>query len=142
MPKAAKIPTRKNPIVRTPQPTLPPAGRSRVALGLTAAAARGRFELQVCRDCGAVQYPPRDVCRACLSHRLVWRRQDGHGELLTETTLRNAQELYFRERLPWRVGIVRLDAGVNVIAYLHDSVGTAPRRVRPCKSAPSRATAF
>ena len=44
--------------------------------------------------------------------------------------MRTAQELFFRERLPWRVGIVRLDAGVNVIAYLHDRVGAAPCRVR------------
>jgi NAD(P)-dependent dehydrogenase (short-subunit alcohol dehydrogenase family)/uncharacterized OB-fold protein len=130
MPRAERIPKRKNPILRTRRPTLPPVARSRVALGLTAAAARGRFELQACRDCGTVQYPPRDVCRACLSHRLVWRQQDGRGELVTETTLRNAQELYFRERLPWRVGIVRLDTGVNVIAYLHARVGTAPCRVR------------
>ncbi len=56
--------------------------------------------------------------------------QNGRGELLTETTLRNAQELFFRERLPWRVGIVRLDAGVNVVAYVHAGVGAAPCRVR------------
>jgi len=130
MPEAAKRPKRKNPMLRTRAPTLPSASRSRVALGLTAAAARGRLELQVCLDCGVVQYPPREVCRECLSHRLVWRRHDGRGELLTETTLRNAQELFFRERLPWRVGIVRLDAGVNVVAYLHASVGAAPGRVR------------
>jgi len=104
--------------------------RSRVALGLTAAAARGRFELQVCRDCGAVQYPPREVCRVCLSHRLIWRPQDGRGELLSETVLRVAQELFFRERLPWRVGMVRLDAGVNVVAYVHENVSDAPCRVR------------
>src|SRR5271155_1214932 len=72
MPDPAKRPKRKNPILRTRQPTLPPAARSRVALGLTAAAARGRFELQVCLDCGAVQYPPREICRSCLSHRLAW----------------------------------------------------------------------
>ena len=130
MPEFAARPRRKNPILRTRQPTLPPASRSRVALGLTAAAARGRFALQVCLDCGTVQYPPREVCRECLSHRLVWRPQDGRGELVTETILRNAQELFFRERLPWRIGIVRLDAGVNVIAYLHASVGQAPGRVR------------
>ena len=123
-------PKRKNPLVRTPLPTLPPGARSRVALGLTAAAARGRFELQVCRDCGAVQYPPREVCRSCLSQRLAWRAQDGCGALLAETLLRNAQELFFRERAPWRVGIVRLDAGVNVIAYVHQTVGAAPARVR------------
>jgi NAD(P)-dependent dehydrogenase (short-subunit alcohol dehydrogenase family)/uncharacterized OB-fold protein len=120
----------KNPILRTRKPTLPPASRSRVALGLTAAAARGRFALQVCRDCGAVQYPPREVCRACLSQRLIWRPQGGRGELLAETTLRTAQELYFRERLPWRIGLVRLAAGVNVVSYVHASVGTAPCRVR------------
>ena len=125
-----KRPKRKNPVLRTPLPTLPPRARSRVALGLTAAAARGRLQLQVCRDCSAVQYPPREVCRVCLSQRLVWRVQDGRGELLTETVLRHAQELFFRERAPWRIGIVRLDVGVNVIAYVHTSVGGAPCRVR------------
>ena len=130
MPKPAARPQPKNPILRTRQPTLPPATRSRVALGLTAAAARGRFALQACRDCGAVQYPPREVCRTCLSHRLIWRPQDGKGELLTETTLHTAQELYFRERLPWRIGLVRLDAGINLVAYLHAGVGAAPCRVR------------
>lgn len=130
MREPADRPKRKNPMLRTRQPTLPPAVRSRAALGLTAAAARGRLELQVCADCGAVQYPPRELCRACLSPRLPWRVQDGRGELLTETTLRNAQELFFRERLPWRTGIVRLGSGVNAITYVHESVGAAPCRVR------------
>src|SRR6516164_11696785 len=106
-------PRRKNPVLRTPQPTVPPGKRSRAALGLTAAAARGRLELQVCQDCGATQYPPRELCNSCLSHRLIWRAQDGRGELTTETVLRAAQELFFRERTPWRIGTVRLDAGVN-----------------------------
>ena len=70
MSQTEKRPQPKNPILPTRQPTLPPTARSRVALGLTAAAARGRLALQVCLDCGAVQYPPREVCRACLSHRL------------------------------------------------------------------------
>jgi NAD(P)-dependent dehydrogenase (short-subunit alcohol dehydrogenase family)/uncharacterized OB-fold protein len=130
MPERAARQRAKNPILRTRQPTLPPASRSRVALGLTAAAARGRFALQVCGDCGAVQYPPREVCRTCLSHRLVWKPQEGAGELLTDTTMHVAQELYFRERLPWRTGIVRLDAGVNLVGYVHASVGAAPCRVR------------
>src|SRR5271154_1145180 len=121
MPEPGKRPKRENPILRTRQPTLPPASRSRVALGLTAAAARGRFELQVCKDCSAVQYPPREVCRACLSHRLVWRPHDGGGELLTDTVLHMPQELFFRERSPWRIGMVRLDAGVNVVAYVHNT---------------------
>ena len=44
-------PKRKNPILRTRQMNLPPGARGRVALGLTAAAAEGRFELQTCADC-------------------------------------------------------------------------------------------
>jgi NAD(P)-dependent dehydrogenase (short-subunit alcohol dehydrogenase family)/uncharacterized OB-fold protein len=122
-------PKRKNPILATRLAKLPPGSRSRVALGLTAAAALGRFELQVCRDCGAVQYPPREACHRCLSERLQWRRQDGAGELLAETVLHHSNDLFFRERLPWRLGMVRLDAGPTVVVHLHGDVPAAPARV-------------
>jgi NAD(P)-dependent dehydrogenase (short-subunit alcohol dehydrogenase family)/uncharacterized OB-fold protein len=123
-------PKRKNPVLRTRLPTLPPAARSRVALGLTAAAAQGRFELQQCRDCGAVQYPPRESCQSCLSIRLSWRVQSGAGELLAATVLHHSNDLFFRERLPWRLGLVRLDRGPTVVAHLHGAVPDAPARVR------------
>ena len=109
---------------------LPPTQRSRVALGLTSAAAVGRFELQVCQDCGAVQYPPREACHKCLSVRLRWRLQSGEGELLAETTLFHSHSEFFRERLPWRLGMVRLDCGPTVITHLHGQVAGAPARVR------------
>jgi len=123
-------PPRKNPILRTRLPNLPPGGRSRVALGLTAAAALGRFELQVCRDCGTVQYPPREACRACLSHRLDWRAQDGAGELVSATLLHHSNELFYRERMPWRLGLVKLDCGPLIVAHLHGDCAPAPARVR------------
>ena len=123
-------PPRKNPILRTRVPTLPPGLRSRVALGLTAAAARGRLELQVCRDCGTVQYPPREACRVCLSQRLDWRAQDGVGELVSETTLHHSNELFYRERMPWRLGMIKLDCGPVVVAHLHGDCAPAPSRVR------------
>jgi NAD(P)-dependent dehydrogenase (short-subunit alcohol dehydrogenase family)/uncharacterized OB-fold protein len=123
-------PKRNNPVLRTRLPTLPPQARSRIALGLTAGAARGVFELQVCEDCGTVQYPPREACRACLSVRLPWRPQDGAGELIAETQLHHSQELYFRERLPWRIGLVRLDAGPSTVVHIHSDVARAPVRVR------------
>jgi NAD(P)-dependent dehydrogenase (short-subunit alcohol dehydrogenase family)/uncharacterized OB-fold protein len=123
-------PKRKNPVLRTRLPTLPPAARSRIALGLTAAAALGRFELQQCRDCGAVQYPPREACQKCLSIRLAWKEQSGEGELLAGTVLHHSNDLFFRERLPWRLGLVRLDAGPTVVAHLHGAVPAAPARVR------------
>jgi NAD(P)-dependent dehydrogenase (short-subunit alcohol dehydrogenase family)/uncharacterized OB-fold protein len=123
-------PARKNPILRTPQMNLPPSARSRVALGLTAAAAEGRFELQVCQDCATVQYPPREACVHCVSPRLKWRNQSGEGQLLASTTLHHSNDLFFRERLPWRLGMVALDAGPSVMVHLHSEVGEAPCRLR------------
>jgi NAD(P)-dependent dehydrogenase (short-subunit alcohol dehydrogenase family)/uncharacterized OB-fold protein len=123
-------PKRKNPMVRTRQPLLPPGARSRAALGLTAAAALGRFALQVCGACGAVQYPPREACHQCLSGTLRWREQSGAGELMAETTVHHSNDLYFRERAPWRLGLVRLDAGPTAVVHLHGGCGPAPCRVR------------
>ncbi len=123
-------PKRKNPILRTRLPLLPPWARSRAALGLTAAAALGRFELQVCAHCGSVQYPPREACHRCLSDQLQWREQSGAGELISSTTVYHSHDLFFRERVPWRLGLVRLDAGPTVIAHLHAGCAPAPCRVR------------
>ena len=123
-------PRRKNPVLATRMPTLPPGGRSRAALGMTAAAAEGRFALQTCAECGTVQYPPREACHRCLSVRLPWRTQDGAGQLLAHTQLHHSNDLFFRERLPWRLGMVRLDTGATVVAHLHGDVPGAPARVR------------
>ena len=120
-------PKRKNPVLRTRLPTLPPGARSRIALGLTAAAALGRFELQQCRDCETVQYPPREACQKCLSVRLDWKPQPDGGELLAQTVLHHSNDLFFRERLPWRLGLVKLDCGPTVVAHMH---AAAEARVR------------
>ena len=102
---------------------MPPAARSRVALGLTAAAALGRFELQQCGDCGTVQYPPREACQSCLSIKPhLEEAATGGGELLAQTVLHHSNDLFFRERLPWRLGLIKLDCGPTVVAHLHESV--------------------
>ena len=123
-------PPRKNPVLRTRQPTLPPSNRSRVALGLTAAAAEGRFELQQCGECHAVQYPPREACHVCLSENLPWTLQSGAALLLSETTLHHSNDLFFRERLPWRLGLAQLDSGPTVMVHLLDAVSAAPSRLK------------
>ena len=123
-------PKRKNPMLRTRQALLPPRARSRAALGLTAAAALGRFELQVCSDCDAVQYPPREACHRCLSDRLRWRGQTGLGELLSTTTVHHSHDPFFRERVPWKLGMVRLDVGPTLVVHLHSGCAPPPSRVR------------
>jgi NAD(P)-dependent dehydrogenase (short-subunit alcohol dehydrogenase family)/uncharacterized OB-fold protein len=115
-------PKRKNPVLRTRQINLPPSARGRVALGLTAAAAMGRFELQQCAQCNAVMYPLREACPQCASVRLRWREQGGEGELLAGTTLHHSNDLFFRERLPWRLGLVKLKVGPTWMVHLHGGV--------------------
>ena len=122
-------PPKKNPQKRTVSPTSPPGGRSRASLGLSAAAAEGRFMLQVCGDCGAVQYPARDACCSCLSVDLQWKDVPPTGELLAETTVRTSTNLYFRERAPWRTGSVKLDVGPTVICHVHGDVEPRSRVV-------------
>src|SRR5262249_61981722 len=79
-------PKRKNPLKRTRLPLRPQGVRSRTAHGLTAAAAEGRFALQICLDCNTVIYPPRDACPSCLSARLPFRDVARGGTLIAETT--------------------------------------------------------
>ena len=121
---------KRNPVVRLRQPTLPPTARSRITLRLTAAAAEGRFELQNCNECGAWQYPPREACERCLSVRLTWKPVDGRGELLSDTVVRHSNELYHRERVPFRVGLVRLQEGPMLLTLLHQDCSASPSPVR------------
>ena len=102
----------KNPVLRTRLPTLPPAARSRVALGLTAAAALGRFELQQCQRLrhGAVS-AARGLPALPLARGSTGKSSRGEGELLADTVLHHSNDLFFRERLPWRLGLVKLDCG-------------------------------
>ncbi len=116
-------PPKKDPQKRTLVPVLPPMARSRAALGLGVMAAQGRFGLQVCAECQAVQYPPRDACRTCMSSDLRWQDISPDGTVMAETTIRVSPEPYFRERMPWRMGAVQLAAGPTVNCHLHGEVG-------------------
>ena len=120
-------PPKKDPQRRSRVPTRPSHMRSRAALGLAAAAAEGRFMLQVCGECGAVQYPPRDACGKCLSVDLTWQDVATGGALIAETTVRTSTNVYFRERTPWRVGTVQLDAGPPAMCHVHGDVAMGDR---------------
>lgn len=112
-------PGRKNPLPRTRRPVPLPTRRSRAAEGLTRAAAEGRFALQHCAACGSVTYPPRDACPKCLAAGLAYRDTADGGVILTETVIHIPIGLWFRERAPWRTGLVKLDAGPVMVAHLH-----------------------
>lgn len=122
-------PPRTNPLSRTKVPLLPPSARSRKAQGLTLAAATGRFMLQCCAECGTYAYPPRDACPRCLSAALPFIDAPTGGTLLSETSIEVTSDPYFREHMPWRVGLVQLDCGPSVITHLHGDCADAGSRI-------------
>ena len=122
-------PPRKNPLSRTRLPLLPPSARSRKAQGLTLAAATGRFMLQCCAECGTYTYPPRDACSRCLSATLPFIDAPARGTLLSETSVEVTSDSYFREHMPWRVGLIQLDCGPSVVTHLHGECAGAGSRV-------------
>src|SRR4029453_227826 len=78
-----------------------------------------RFMLQRCDACAAFCYPARDACPACLSADLVFADAPRKGALLSETTLHVPADVHFRERAPWRVGLITMDCGPTLVAHLH-----------------------
>ncbi len=107
---------------------------------VTDAARRGTLVLQVCKACGAVQYPPREVCRACLGEGLDWQEVKAQGTVLATTSLQASLEPWFRAHLPWRIGTVKLACGPVVIAHLASGVTTGSHvtlvtRLGPCGEA-------
>jgi NAD(P)-dependent dehydrogenase (short-subunit alcohol dehydrogenase family)/uncharacterized OB-fold protein len=112
-------PPRKNPLIRTRLPTSPPKARSRTSHAFTRAAAEGRFVLQRCGSCGTYCYPAREACPSCLSSALAFVDAPRAGTLLSETTVRVPSDVYFRERAPWRVGLVKMECGPVIVAHLH-----------------------
>lgn len=108
----------KNPDQRTRLPLLPPAARSRAAHLLTAAAAEGRFALPRCIRCGTHAWPIPELCPHCLSDICLDPAPRG-AVVLSATTAEVPAEPYFRERAPWRVGLVQMAAGPSALVHLH-----------------------
>ena len=87
-----------------------------------AAHASDKLALQHCAGCGSHQYPPRELCVACLSDRLEWHMSDSEaGEVLATTTLHHSHDATFRSSLPLRIALVRLDCGPSVVCFAHDA---------------------
>jgi NAD(P)-dependent dehydrogenase (short-subunit alcohol dehydrogenase family)/uncharacterized OB-fold protein len=138
-----KPPRRKNPLLRTRLPASPPRSRSTKSHGFTSAAAEGRFMLQRCEACGTFAYPAREACPSCLSSGLAFVDAPRRGLLLAETTARVPSDVYFRERAPWRAGLVKMDCGPTIVAHLHgDCTEGAPVRMSLQLDKSGQAVAF
>jgi uncharacterized OB-fold protein len=94
------------------------------------------LSLQVCGECGAVNYPPRELCGDCLADALHWRAVADTGVVQSLTELHYSLEPHYASRLPWRVASVRLDCGPVVFTHLQPGVAIDdPVAVRPLQDA-------
>jgi len=110
-------------------PVLPPGNRTDLGRAQTAAAVSGKLVLQHCEHCTEVQYPPREICRNCLSDNLHWRATSNSGTVLSAVELHRSLEPYFQARTPWMLGSVKLDCGQVVLLQLPTDCSSAGSRV-------------
>jgi uncharacterized OB-fold protein len=103
----------------------PPAARTHLGLEMTAAVTANSLQLQCCERCATVQYPPREVCRSCLSDQLSWRAVEPAGTVLVSSALHHCLEPWFSARAPWLMGSVKLDCGPVALAHLASDVAAA-----------------
>jgi len=82
-------------------------------------AARSRkLVVQACSACGTRHFPPGPSCSNCLSPDLEWKTCSGHGTLQSWIDFHHGYWAGFREALPYRVCLVRLDEGPLLISNL------------------------
>lgn len=81
--------------------------------------AEGSVVVRRCRDCAAVQWPPRPTCAACRGTRYEPYSVAAEGEVYTFSVVRRAFHPWFADRIPYGVAVVQLAEGVR-LAGLYD----------------------
>jgi uncharacterized OB-fold protein len=83
-----------------------------------AAAKQGRFLLQHCPACGDTRFPPGPVCPKCMAGDQTWIEASGRGTLESWVDMHRAYWDGFKDDLPYRVCLVRLEEGPVVVNNL------------------------
>lgn len=91
------------------------------------AARRRELVVQRCRGCGALRFPPREVCSTCLGRESEWVPVSGRGEVFSFNVMHQVYHPGFADAVPYAVVIVRLDEGPKMTSNL---VGVAPHEIR------------
>jgi uncharacterized OB-fold protein len=90
-------------------------------------ASRGELVVQRCRGCGALRFPARALCSACLSIEADWTPVSGRGEVYSFNVMHQVYHPGFAAEVPYAVVLVKLEEGPKLISNL---VGIAPRDIR------------
>ena len=71
----------------------------------------------LCQDCKTLMVPPRTTCAGCRGKRLRWTQFSGKGSLESFTVVHVAPA-FLRDKVPYAVGIVKLEEGPMLTARL------------------------
>src|SRR5262249_26328687 len=76
------------------------------------------FSLQTCVACGHQHVPESPICPRCLSDDQDWRPASGEGSLEAWADFHRAYWDGFKDELPYRVCLVRLNEGPLFVSNL------------------------
>lgn len=78
----------------------------------------GKLLIQSCNACGKPNMYPRYACPHCQSEDLGWQEASGRGILHSFCVLSAGAPQGFEGDLPYALGVVKLDEGVQLLARL------------------------
>jgi len=78
----------------------------------------GILLVQLCMDCNKPNMWPRYACPHCQSENLDWQHSGGVGTLHSFCVLRQGAPEGFEADLPYAIGVVKLDEGVQLAVRL------------------------
>ncbi len=93
-------------------------------------AAAGRLVVQRCTQCGAVRWPPRILCGACLSPEVEWVEATPTGSLFTWTVIHHTTLAGFKDDPPYAVGLVEVTVAGGLVRMLGGIRGCAPSELQ------------
>lgn len=91
---------------------------SAIIQGFRDGLAAGDLLVQKCNSCHRLNMYPRYACPHCQSDDLGWQKAAGTGTLMSVTTLRAGGPEKFEHEIPYALGIIRLDEGVQLLGRL------------------------
>ena len=85
-----------------------------------AAAKEHRLVVQRCDGCGALRFPPRELCSQCLATGASWVQVSGRGEIFSYNVMHQVYHPAFATEVPYAVIVVKLAEGPKITSNLVD----------------------
>ncbi len=97
---------------------------SAIVEGFREGLSKGELRIQTCQACGTHMMYPRHRCISCGSDDLGWTVSSGKGVLHTFTIVRAVPPAGFEDELPYGLGVVKLEEGVQLMGRLAPDAAT------------------